>query len=447
MELIVSFFTKIIDIFFVVCSYQLQLAMRPMFHQGGVFMYKDDSSKGVNRRDFMKVAGRYGLSSTLMAAGGIAATASMTQLANAAADEKKKRYAVEPKFKLKFGASGFNDKNLDIQKSGQLFFAKDLEERTNGAIRVEFIGSNAICGQTTCVKKTQQGIVDIYSASTQNSAGGAPYLNVLDYAYMFRSRADQFHFLYSKKSEELLRKPLREKHKLQFLFSHAELRGLQMGMKWADKPTITSIDQLAGTKNRVTGTQLGRIAMQLMELNPVPVAWSETLDALKTGLIDGAETWMGAVAYAGMAPVVSQAVDLKFFCGTEHTAISMPVFEKMDSQLQNDVMESAYTAQIFTQGMNEAGLFDIVGGTVPQKEGTVFQKNNTRVATLSDAELLKAEKMCSPEYNEKPWEEWRERLNKWSGGHDTYKEIYDIAREIPKDTSVLNVKPQRWWRA
>ena len=53
-----------------------------------------------------------------------------------------------------------------------------------------------------------------------------------------------------------------------------------------------------GTKNRVTGTQLGRIAMTLLKLNPTPIAWEETLDGLKQGLIDGAETWMGAAAYA-----------------------------------------------------------------------------------------------------------------------------------------------------
>jgi len=406
-----------------------------------------ERTEDMSRRGFMKVAARYGMSSTLIAAGGVGATASLSQLAQAADAQDKKRYAVKPKFVLKFGASGFNEKNLDIQKSGQLFFARDLEERTNGAIRVEFIGSNQICGQTSCVKKTQQGIVDIYSASTQNSAGGAPYLNVLDYAYMFPSRAAQYHFFYSKESERLLREPLRKRHNLQFLFTHCELRGLQMGMKWADRPIITSIDQLAGTKNRVTGTQLGRIAMQLMNLNPVPVAWSETLDALKTGLIDGAETWAGAVAYAGMAPVVSQSVDLKFFCGTEHTSMNLDVFDKLGSDLQDDVMESAYLAQIFTQGMNEAGLYDIVGGTTPQKKDTVFAKNNVRVATLSDTELRKAEKMCSPEFNPEPWAPWRERLNKWSGGHDTYQDIFNIAREIPKDMAAVNVKPQRWWKS
>jgi len=401
----------------------------------------------LTRRGFMKVSALYGTTSTLIAAGALGAGATLSQLAHAASETDKKRYAVKPKFQLKFGAAGFNEKNLDVQKSGQLFFARDLEERTNGAIRVEFIGSNQICGQTNCVKKTQQNIIDIYSASTQNSAGGAPYLNVLDYAYMFPSRAAQYHFFYSNKSEALLREPLRKRHNVQFLFTHCELRGIQLGLKWKDKPTVTSIDQLAGTKNRVTGTQLGRIAMQLMNLNPVPIAWEETLDGLKQGLIDGAETWMGAVAYAGMAPVVSQCVDLKFFCGTEHTAMSLPVFEKLGSDLQDDVMESAYLAQIFTQGMNEAGLYDIVGATNPQKPGTIFAENDVRVATLSDAELRKAEEMCSPEFNPKPWEQWRERLNNWSGGLDTYQEIYDIAREIPKDMSAVNVKPNRWWRS
>ena len=141
-------------------------------------MYKKEQ-ENLSRRDFMKVSSRFGMTSTLMAMGALGTTATMSQVASAAEETQKKRYAMEPKFTLKFGAAGFNETNLDIQKSGQLFFARDLEERTNGAIRVEFIGSNQICGQTDCVKKTQQGIVDIYSASTQNSAGGAPYLKAL----------------------------------------------------------------------------------------------------------------------------------------------------------------------------------------------------------------------------------------------------------------------------
>lgn len=399
----------------------------------------------LDRRGFLKIAGRYGYTSALLAVAGTVGPLTLegvgTAAAATAADRDKK-----PLKTLKFGASGFNEQNLKIQESGQIWFAKRLEEASDGALQIEFIGSNAICNQLDCVKKTQQGIVDLFTASTQNSAGSAPYYNVLDFAYMFPSRAAQHHFFYHPKSEELFREPMRRLHNIQFLYTHCELRGLMMGKKFSDAPTITSIDELAGTKNRVTGTQLGRIAMQLMELNPVPIAWEETLDGLKQGLIDGAETWMGAAAYANMSPVLSQAVDLRFFCGTEHTAMNNKTFESLPADLQDIVMETSFEAQQYTQREQERALVEVVGAVDNPPEGTVFGDNGVRVATLSDEEIHKAEQMCSPEYRPAEWEQWRERLNKMSGGHDVYKEIYDIAREIPKDTEVASVEARRWWQ-
>ena len=410
-------------------------------------MKVQEKLKGISRRDLFRLAGQYGMSSTLLAAGSFGGAMTLANLASAAESTYEKRFAKEPKFTFKFGAAGFNQRNLLIERAGCLEFARDLESRTDGEIRVEFIGDNQICGQTSCVEKTQQGIVEIYAASTQNSAGGAPYLNVLDYAYMFPSRAAQYYFMYHPDSQKLLREPYEKRHGLKFLFTHAELRGIQLGLAWKDKETVTSIEQLFGTKNRVTGTQLGRIAMQALNLNPVPVAWEETLDGLKQGLIDGAETWASAVAYANMSPVVSQSVDLRFFCGTEHTAMSASAFDSLGGELQDAVMESAYLAQVHVQAANEAALVNTVGASNPQHPNTIFAQNNVRVADLSAAEIKKAEEMCSPEYQPQLWEEWRERLNAWSGGHDTYQEIYNIAREIPADTLAENVEPRRWWKA
>ncbi|MEL6683007.1 MAG: TRAP transporter substrate-binding protein [Pseudomonadota bacterium] len=405
-----------------------------------------DKLSHISRRDLFKVAGQYGMSSTLLAAGTFGGAMSVANLAAAAESSYEKRFANEPKYTLKMGAAGFNTRNLLVERAGVLEFLRDLESRTDGLVRVEFIGDNQICNQLSCVEKTQQGIVDMYAASTQNSAGGAPYLNVLDYAYMFRTRADQYHFLYSPKSQEVLRDPFEKMHGLKFLFSHAELRGIQLGLSWQDRETVTSIDQLNGTKNRVTGTQLGRIAMQALGLNPVPIAWEETLDGLKQGLIDGAETWASAVAYANMSPVVSQCVDLRFFCGTEHTAMSASVFDSMEPEIQDAIMESAYLAQVHVQAANEAALVNTVGFSTPQLEGTIFAENNVRIASLSDAEIKKAEEMCSPEYQPALWAEWRERINGWAGGIDTYQEIYDEVRTNPH-TLAENVEPRRWWKA
>lgn len=410
-------------------------------------MFKvSEKLKGISRRDLLRLTKHFGVTSTLMAAGGLTGVVSLSRLAEAANSTYEKRYKGSAKHTLKFGAAGFNEKNLLIERAGCLQWVNDLEERTDGAIRIEFIGNNQICGQLNCVKKTQQGIVDIYAASTQNSAGGAPYLNVLDYAYMFPSRAAQYHFLYHPGSQKVLRDQMRKRHNIEFLFSHAELRGIQLGLKWKDKPLVTSVTQLAGSKNRVTGTQLGRIAMNLMKLNPTPIAWSETLDGLKQGLIDGAETWASAVAYANMSPVVSQVINLEFFCGTEHTAMNAKKFDSLGGELQDAVMESSYLAQVHVQAANEAALVNTVGFSDPQHPNTIFAKHGTRVSMLSDAAKKEAEEMCSPTHHPKEWEQWRERLNGWSGGMDTYKFISDIAREIPKDTLAENVEPRRWWK-
>ncbi|MEL6234295.1 MAG: TRAP transporter substrate-binding protein [Pseudomonadota bacterium] len=409
-------------------------------------MKVSDKLSGISRRDMLKLSGQYGISSTLLAAGAATGVISAGSLAKAAESTYDKRFGKEARHTFKFGAAGFNQRNLLIERAGALEFARDLEERTDGEIRIEFIGDNQICGQLSCVEKTQNDIVQIYSASTQNSAGGAPYLNVLDYAYMFPSRAAQYYFLYHPDSQKVLRDPLEKRHGLKFLFSHCELRGIQLGLSWQDKPTVTKIEELFGTKNRVTGTQLGRIAMQLLNLNPVPVAWEETLDGLKQGLIDGAETWASAVAYANMSPVVSQSVDLKFFCGTEHTSMSTSAFDSLSGELQDAVMESAYWAQVHVQAANEAALVKTVGFSEPQLPNTIFVENDVRCAFLADDQIKMAEEMCSPEFNPEPWAKWRERLNNWAGGLDTYDMIHKIAREIPADMLPENVEPRRWWR-
>ena len=401
----------------------------------------------ISRRDLFKLGGQYGMSSVLLGAGTFGGAATLAELASAAESTYERRFSKEAKHTLTLGAAGFNERNLLIERAGVLQFALDLEDRTDGEIRVEFVGDNQICGQLNCLEKTQLGVTQMFAASTQNSAGSAPYLNVLDYAYMFPGRASQYHFFYHPDSMRLLREPMERMHGVKFLFTHAELRGLQMGANFADRPLVTSVTDLAGTKNRVTGTQLGRIAMQLLDLNPVPVAWEETLDALRQGLIDGAETWASAVAYANMSPAVTKSVDLKFFCGTEHTAMTTAAFDKLDENLQDAVMESAYLAQVHVQAANEAALVKTVGFSDPVLPGTIFAENDVTPVFLPPEEIKKAEEMCSPEFQPAAWEEWRERINNWAGGIDTYQELYRVAREIPVDTLPENVEPRRWWKA
>ncbi|MDL2271836.1 TRAP transporter substrate-binding protein [Desulfovibrio sp. OttesenSCG-928-I05] len=401
----------------------------------------------VSRRDFMKIAGVFGVTSTVMAAAGMAGIITAPSLAKAANSVYEKRFKHPAKYSLKFGGADKDARRLLVNRIGFLDFVRDLEERTDGAMRIEYIGANQICTEMNAVSKAQQGIIDIYGCATQNAAASAPYYNVLDFAYMFPSRASIYHFLFDPRSNALLREPLRKTHKVHFLFTGVEMRNLFMGEKFRDKPLITSIEQLAGTKNRSTGTQLGIIAMKLLGLNPVPVAWEETYDALKQGLVDGQETIANAIPMASMTPVTSQMVGLEFFPGTMHTAMNATVFDKLDAEMQEQMMESAYYTQSYIQGLNEATMANLTGATAPPVKGTEFDKHGVRVSIFSPEEKKKCEEMSAPNFVPEPWEQWRERLNKWAGGIDVYTEIHKIAREIPADMLADNVEPRRWWRS
>ena len=59
----------------------------------------------ISRRDLLKVAGRYGLSSTLIGAAALGGAITLPRLAEAANSTYAKRFKSEPKFTLKFGAA------------------------------------------------------------------------------------------------------------------------------------------------------------------------------------------------------------------------------------------------------------------------------------------------------------------------------------------------------
>lgn len=400
----------------------------------------------VSRRDFMKISGVFGVTSTVMAAAAMTGIITAPSLARAANSVYEKRFKNTAKYTFKFGGADKDARGLLMNRIGFLDFCRDIEERTDGAVRVEYIGANQISTEMNGVSKCQQGIIDIFGCSTQNASASAPYYNVLDFAYMFPNRAAIYHFLYDPRSNKLLREPLRRLHGVQFLFSGVEMRNLFMGLKFKDKPLITSIEQLQGTKNRSTGTQLGIITMKLLGLNPVPVAWEETYDALRQGLVDGQESIANAIPMAKMTPVTSQMVGLEFFPGTMHTAMSAKVFDKLDSATQDAIMESSYYTQSYIQGANESSMSNFTGATMPPCKGTEFDKAGVRVSIFSQAEKKKCEEMSSPRTNPKPWESWRERLNKMANGLDVYEEIYKIAHEVPADARADTIEPRRWWR-
>ncbi len=358
---------------------------------------------------------------------------------------RKAEAAKAARFNWRFGVGYQTRKINEVVRYGVWEFAEDLEKRTDGEIKIRLLGANTICTELDCVQKTLGGVLELYSSSSQNAAASIPYHNLLDYAFLFPSRASMHYFLYHPKSNKLFRDVIREKYGLIWLFSLCETRNIYLGLKYRKSPRINRPEQIRGAKIRVTGSQMGRIALTLFGTNPIPYAWEETLEGLKSGALDGAETWSSAAAAVGMGKVLSYDIFVEFFSGFGHHAIRRDLFEKLPATLQEAVMESAYFGQQWTQRNHEKALIEVTGIEERPRKGSIWQKEGVTVVRLTAKEKQMWVEMASPQHNPRPWDEWRDKLTKIAG-FDAYPELYKLAREIPADLPATEVKPRRWWK-
>lgn len=401
------------------------------------------SETKTSRRDFLRIGSAYGMTATLGAAALLGGSFSPIALAQTADRISNDRAKAKPKHTLKLGMV-YSDAQHNIQRAGVWDFIRDLEARTNGAIQVEVINNGQLCSETTCVQKAMQGVIDIGVSSTQNGASVAPWLNALDFPYMFQTPAQIYDFFYNPESERVFRKIYRERHNMEMLFSTAELRGVMLGSNFAGKPAITELEQLKQARIRATETQFGQVALRLLGMNPVPVAWTETLDALRSGLVDGMETWPGAAAAFNMMPAIVKIVRLNFIPGTEHTAIRSQTFDKLDGSLQDALLESAYlTQQNIMYGFATA-RYAIIGDEENSGPNTMVGRAGAELNILSPEVLAQAEEVAYP--TKPDYASLHNRLNKMAG-FDAYETIKGVARRLPANAGVLDVVPRRWWQS
>lgn len=404
----------------------------------------------LTRRDFQKLVSTFGLTATAGAIAGVSgAPVSLIGVARAAeqisqVEAKKARYA---KFKIRMGISGHTPTTNRLMPGGPFDFKRDLEERTDGAITVELHGGNAVCTELDCIQKMLSGTINAGYSATQNAAQTIPFMNVLDFPYLWPSAGSLYHFLYSKKGNELFRNVLRKKYFTETLFSLNELRSLFLGRKWGNLQRISDPKQVAGAKIRVTGSALGTIALKEMGLAPIPLNWSETLEGLKSGVVDGMEASSMSASAFGMTKFVAHDVQLGFFPICEMAFMDSRVLDRLPSATQEAILESSYYTQSQIQLKGLASLTSLIGAmSEASPSDTVYGRDKVHATLLSEAEKEVWSKLASPKANPKPYDEWRSKVDGLAGRSGMYEAIYEAAREAPTAATLLDVEPRRWWQ-
>lgn len=166
---------------------------------------------------------------------------------------------------------------------GDYEFARLVEERTNGRIKIEVYPGSQLGEERAVIEQVQFGAIDFTRVSISPLAAFSPNFNALQMPYLYRNADHMWKVLNSDIGDEFL--------------SSLEPAGF-VGLSWFDSGArsfynsvrpITSVEDLRGLKIRVQENELMVGLVESLGAVATPMPFGEVYSALQTGIIDGAE--------------------------------------------------------------------------------------------------------------------------------------------------------------
>ncbi len=390
-----------------------------------------------SRRDFLRASKDYGAKAAMFAAMTGTTGAAISQLAGKQAHAAKKA-----KYKFRHGATVINPKNERFLQSQVYEFVKWVEEDSDGEIAIQLIDKGQACAENQCVERVGAGVLDIGGSSAQNAAAIIYYAQALDWPFLWRDRTALINLVHDPKMNPVYRDVWQREYGVEFLYTSNDPRDIFMGLKYSDKEEVRHPDQLKGAKLRITNSTMIENFAASLGMSPVPLAWTETLEGMKSGVVDGMETWGSAAAGFGMTKVTAQALELDFGPGTGCMFMNSRSMERMPGRLQDIMREAARKASARSHVEQGKASDSVTGnGPNPTAESNYVQlKDTMRHVRYTESELDAFRDRGAVEKNGTIYADIRKKLDKLAG-----LDVYGAVAEYEQRMRGQPLNPQKWW--
>ena len=163
---------------------------------------------------------------------------------------------------------------------------KKLEAATNGRLSIQMYPSMQLGGEKEMIEQAQVGALAMARISVGPMGPIVPELNVFNLPFVFRDSAHMEKVIDGPIGSEMLKK-----------LSDHPTAGL-IGVSWMNagsrnvynsKKPIKSIEDLKGLKIRMMGNPVFVDSMNALGGNGVAMGYDQLINALQTGVVDGAE--------------------------------------------------------------------------------------------------------------------------------------------------------------
>ena len=166
---------------------------------------------------------------------------------------------------------------------GAIEFARLVEERTDGRIKIEvFTGGQLGGDEQAILEQVQFGAIDFTRANFAPMTEFAPILNLLQMPYLFTD-ADHMHKVIDSEIGTELLSSVEAGNFVGLALYDAGTRNFYNSVR-----PIKTVEDMKGLKIRTTQSQLIVDMVEALGASATPMAFGEVYSSLQTGVIDGA---------------------------------------------------------------------------------------------------------------------------------------------------------------
>jgi len=290
-------------------------------------------------------------------------------------------------------AESANEANAHYKGSVKL--AELAEEKSDGRIQIDVICCQQAGGPPEITESVQEGTLDMGLSAVNNLAGLTPAWNFVQLPYLWKDHEGLYGFFNEAGIiEDINAKAQENLDSIKINSYWGSGGGSFRHLHFSNDSTPKVTDDSDGEKVRVTESPVERANVGEWGFSPTPVAWSETVPAMKQGTVAGIHIHWWWLWDSGMWEQINYTVKTATQDSPAILHTNQETWDNLPSNLQD----------VLTEAINEAGEFqrqqDLEQGDIAEENIKDEKGDNIEIYEPTDSEFEQWRQITGPVYEE-----------------------------------------------
>lgn len=231
------------------------------------------------------------------------------------------------------------DPDGSVLDRGVEAFAKDLEERSGGSIKIDIYPANQLGSLTEVIEGIQMGSVDMAFSNTSYVTNFCPEVGVFDMPFLIDDDEHAYAALDGEVGQELAETLAGNNINV--------LSWWPMGFRnltTSESKKIETVDDFKGLTVRTMNNEIHQEMFLKLGANPVTIDWNELFTALQQGMCDAQENPINMIYNNNVYEVQHYLYNIEHAYAITVMMMSPATWNKLTDEQKSWVQESAAVA-------------------------------------------------------------------------------------------------------